>query len=238
MIVFDSEEIKKDQVCFLHIPKTGGKTLWDLFGRQQETIHVWHSKFFKQLSQPEFLTMLRDPVDRVISTYYYIKRYERDPLYKQFRNMSLEQFVEYIKNDKIPNKRFKSKKDLRNLRYRTVNLATRYLSGGDPNNIKQAKNNIKRNISLVGFTDMYFESLFFMKKRFNWDLSAVKKQNQTKNRPKVNAIPKRLIKTIETYNQYDIELYRWAKAKFLKDIDALDSQTRNEMEVWVRDMQG
>ncbi|MFC0562371.1 sulfotransferase family 2 domain-containing protein [Halalkalibacter alkalisediminis] len=164
MIQFNKEDLDQEElICFLHIPKTGGKTLWRLLDRQKDTFLVWHGKFFKQLNKPcTYFTMLRDPVDRVISTYYYIRRYERDPLHSQVKKMSLKEFVSYMNKEDLGNKPY-PKKDLRSIRFRTVNLATRYISVGDPLNLGKAKENINNYFSVVGCTDMYDEFLFFMK---------------------------------------------------------------------------
>ncbi|SFM08777.1 Sulfotransferase family protein [Gracilibacillus orientalis] len=233
MIIFDKEATTPENPVFLHIPKTGGKTLWDLFERQQDTIHVWHNRYFKEYQKPiRFFTILRDPADRVISTYYYIRSYERDALYQKVNNMPLQEFIEYMQNDKIENKLYK-KKDIRNIRYRTVNLATRYLSGGDPNDLEQAKKNITKHFDLVGFTDMYLESLFFMNKIHDWNFSSINRKNKTDNRPKIDEISPKIIQSIEQVNQHDKELYEWAKRKFHKKLTSLDKHTKKELNKWV-----
>ncbi|MBM7573681.1 sulfotransferase family 2 domain-containing protein [Aquibacillus albus] len=233
MIIFNKEVNKENSACFLHIPKTGGKTLWNLLSKQQDDIFVWHNRFFKELQKPiSFFTMLRDPVDRVISYYYYLRRYERSSLYYKVKDMSLQEFVDYVQNEEIENKPYK-KKDMRNIRYRNVNLATRYISGGDPEDLEKAKKNINNHFSFVGFTDMYVESLFFLKKIFDWEFSSIPKKNQTKNRPKLDEIPKEIIKSIEHVNQHDIELYKWAKKNFIKKIESIDTDTERELNEWI-----
>ncbi len=109
MIIFEKEVMEEEQpICMLHIPKTGGKTLWKILKKQQDTYHVWHRKMFKKLDKPvSFFTMLRDPVDRVLSTYYYIRSYEADPLHDILQDITLEEFVDYISNDQIKNIRYK-----------------------------------------------------------------------------------------------------------------------------------
>jgi len=231
LIIFDKEVNTKNALCFLHIPKTGGKTLWNLFEKQEKNILVWHSEYFKPLPYT-FFTMLRDPADRIMSTYYYIKRYKRDPLHKQVREMTLEDFIGYMCNENIVNKRYNSKNDLRNIRYRTVNLATRYLSGGDPDNIEKAKNNLNRYFSLVGITESYFESVFLMQKEFNLKFTQLIKINETKNRPKVEEISKKIIQKIIEINKHDSELYLLAKKLFYEKLNALSADEKIELNNW------
>ncbi|WP_018933573.1 sulfotransferase family 2 domain-containing protein [Gracilibacillus lacisalsi] len=231
MIIFDKEATNPENPVFLHIPKTGGKTLWDLFERQQDTIHVWHNRYFKDYPKPvRFFTFLRDPADRVISTYYYIRSYERDPLYQQVNDMPLQDFVEYMQNEKIENQPY-NKSDIRNIRYRTVNLATRYLSGGDSNDLERAKHHITKHFELVGFTDMYLESLFFMHQIYGWDIASINRKNKTNSRPEMDTIAPNIIQSIEQVNHHDKKLYEWAKQHFIKKLNQLDKE---ELTNWIK----
>ncbi len=234
MIIFDKEATNPENPVFLHIPKTGGKTLWDLFGRQQDTIHVWHNRYFKEYQKPiRFFTFLRDPAGRVISSYYYIRSYERDALYQKVNEMTLQEFVEYMQDEEIKNHRYK-KNDIRNIRYRTVNLATRYLSGGDPIDVEKAKRNISKHFDLVGFTDMYIESLFFIHEIYGWKFSAINRKNKTNSRPEMDNIDPNIIQSIEQVNHHDKELYEWAKQHFIKKLNSLDKDTQKELNKWIK----
>ncbi|WP_058307181.1 sulfotransferase family 2 domain-containing protein [Gracilibacillus massiliensis] len=234
MIIFEKEDMKEEQpICLLHIPKTGGKTLWKILNEQPETYYVWHKKMFKRLVNPvTFFTMLRDPVDRVLSTYYYIRAYEADPLHLPLQSITLREFVDYISDDQIENIRYEIG-DLRSLRFRSVNLATRYLSGGDPNALNKAKMNIKNHFSFVGITDMYSESLFLMKKRFNLHIQSVIVQNKTKNRPSLDSIAPDTIDKIKKINHTDIAVYEWAIKRFLSKLRSLSTQEQQELKAWL-----
>lgn len=234
LIVFENEKmIEKSPVCFLHIPKSGGKSLWAILKKQEDTFHIWHRKLFKELDKKvEFFTLLRDPVDRVISTYYYIRRYEEDPLHDKVLKLSLEDFVAIMEDERHKNIQYK-KKDIRSIRYRTVNLATRYLSGGDPNNIALAKYHAREHFSMIGFTDMYEESLFFLQKQYNLTIPTIPHRNQTNNRPSLQSHSQEIIKRIEKMNAHDIHLYNWAKARFEQRISSLDSKTKKEFDKWL-----
>ncbi|GAA0453979.1 sulfotransferase family 2 domain-containing protein [Alkalibacillus silvisoli] len=235
MIEFDQRPLNEtNPFIYIHIPKTGGKTMWHLFEQQEEQIHVWHNRYFRKLNEPAtYITMLRHPVDRVISTYYYIRQYERDPLYSKVKKMSLEQFVGWIQDESVENKRSKTKQDLANIRYRTVNLSTRYLAGGSPDAFHQAKKNLKKYFSFVGVIDYYLESLYMMQRMYGWNFREFTKQNVTKNRPHLSKVDPKLIKVIETYNQHDLMLYRFSKKRFNKQLELLNEQERYEMENWV-----
>ncbi|WP_431800927.1 sulfotransferase family 2 domain-containing protein [Halobacillus andaensis] len=235
MIHFNKEKLDLEKlVCFLHIPKSGGKTMWNILAAQEEEILVWHGKHFKKLKkQPVFFTMLRDPVERVISTFYYIKSYERDPLHEQVKDMSFEEFLTYMKADGIGNKQY-HKRDIRSIRYRTVNLATRYLSGGDPEGLKKANAHLKKYFKEVGLTERFSESLFFIKKYFGWHDIKIEHLNITQNRPKAHDIPPHIIKEIKRLNNNDIALYKQARKKFEARLSNLDEQQKIELQEWKR----
>ncbi len=115
-------------------------------------------------------------------------------------------------------------KKVRSLRFRSVNLATRYLTGGDPNSLGIAKKNIKKHFSVVGFTEMYAESLFLMKKQFNLQLKTITIQKKTDNRPSKSSISPTIIEKLKKINKNDIALYEWAKKDFLYKLRSLTDQ--------------
>src|SRR4030095_2657311 len=112
-------------IIFLHLPKTAGSTLARIIERQYKAnaiLHLYPSSFGEELaaipqnrmelvrivmghlyfgahaflSQPcTYLTMLRDPVDRVISHYNYVRHQPSHYLYHEACRMSLRDYVEF-----------------------------------------------------------------------------------------------------------------------------------------------
>ncbi|MGP4077635.1 sulfotransferase family 2 domain-containing protein [Halobacillus sp. K22] len=234
MIHFNKEDLDQEKlICFIHVPKTGGRTLWNLLDKQKVDIIVRHGTFFKKLNKPTtYFTMLRDPVDRVISTYFYMKSYEREPLLEQMQNVTLKEFVDYMGREDLGDRPF-HKKDLRNIRFRTVNMATRYLSGGDPNDYKKALKNMNDEMAFVGITDYYNESLYMLEKQFEWfHVKDMKKVNVTSKRLKVNEIPDDLIKEIKRLNDLDIKLYNKAKRDFISKLESFSADELKHLKKW------
>lgn len=233
MILFNDNTIKEDKInCFLHIPKTGGQTLWHVLKQQNETYLVLHGEYFRQFERPyTYFTMIRDPIDRVISTYFYISSYERDPLHKQVKKMSIEDFVDYIQY--AEDKKVFSINDLKSLRLRTSNLATRYISGGNPTDLQKAEENLKNHFSVIGLTEKFPESLFFLKKTYNWPNFTLKKRNITYGRKKIEEIPLEIINKIAAVNRFDIQLYEKVKAEFGIKLQNLDSNSKTELNQWM-----
>lgn len=233
MILFNDKKIMENKInCFLHIPKTGGQTLWHILKEQDETYMILHGEYFREFDKPfSYFTMIRNPIDRVISTYYYISSYMRDPLHEQVKKMTIEDFVDHIQEDE--NEREYAKNDLRSLRLRTANLATRYISGGNASNLEKAKINLNRHFTVIGLTERYLESLYLLKKTYNLSNFTYKKRNITNNRKKIEDIPLKIIDKIANVNRFDIQLYESVKNEFDFKIQNLDIHSKNELNKWI-----
>ncbi|MCQ6282351.1 sulfotransferase family 2 domain-containing protein [Bacillus sp. EB600] len=225
-----SQKYEDHVLIFMHIPKTAGITLRSIIKNQympEEVINTFehdtgfetieyrvrtenikcllsHHPFgiHKLVHKPfTYVTMLRDPVDRVISAYYYLHK----------NTDTLEEFKKKIDNVNL--KEFVTQDD-KDFQYFVNNMQTRIVSGEfDPKraNLNKAKDNFRDYFSVIGITEMFDESMNLMKEKFNWGDIHYTKQNVTKKRPLKENVPEEIIKLIEEKNQLDLELYRWVK---------------------------
>ena len=154
------------------------------------------------LSQPAtYITVLRDPVDRVISAFYFMRSYKLHPLYWKLRrnNWTLEDFVR---------------------RYQRENVQAKVVAGSDydapctPEILEKAKQNLGRYFSVVGLSERLEESLALMKLRFGWKLTSYSSFNVTRSRPRKDDLPKATLDLIREKNAFDIELYQCAREIF------------------------
>jgi hypothetical protein len=154
------------------------------------------------LSQPAtYITVLRDPVDRVISAFYFMRSYKLHPLYWKLRhnNWTLEDFVR---------------------RYQRENVQAKVVAGSEydapctPEILEKAKQNLRRHFSVVGLSERLEESLALMKLRFGWKLASYSSFNVTRSRPKKDDLPKATLDLIREKNTFDIELYQCAREIF------------------------
>ncbi len=152
--------------------------------------------------------MLRDPIERVISHYYYFKHVLNNKLANEY---SLEEF---------------SKLD------RFSNMQTHYITGDDPN-LEKAINNLKT-FAFFGITEMFKESLFLMKNTFGWETIDYSRGNVNNKKLKKESIPKETIEQIEKANLIDIQLYQWAKENLKNRIETLDKKSKIELATWVK----
>ena len=167
-----------------------------------------------------YITVLREPVDRVLSAFYFMRGYKLHPLYwrLKFGNYSLEDFVR---------------------RSRRENVQCKILAGADyykpctAEICERAKDNLRRYFSVVGLFERFEESLALMKLRFGWKLQRYSSFNVTPARPRKADIPRSTLDLIEENNSFDISLYECAAKLFQTAInthEAKVSQITRELE--------
>lgn len=167
--------------------------------------------------QPErpitYISMLRDPIDQVISHYYFLQTIflpRNDPNHILLKTS----FEEFIKMKQY------------------TNLQTLYIAGGSLD-LQMAKENITKHFKVVGITERFNESVFLMKKELGWKNIHYKKQNITPNRPSKDTLSRHVIDMIKKYNQLDIELYHYARQLLERKIASLDLQSKEELNQFV-----
>ena len=226
-------------LIFLHIPKAGGTTLNRIISRQYKSNTIFeigarpYENFqkFEQLSNvkrdeikylhghvpfglfdkslpvpPNYITMLRDPVDRIISHYYHTMDRASNLLYNEdtSKYMTLEEFAT---SGPIP---------------QLSNYQTRFISGIEDVNpfygnkpvnediLKIAKKNLSEHFTAVGIIEKFDKSLVLFQNILGWKNVNYTKQYVSKKRIPKEAVTEETMATIKKYNQYDIELYRFA----------------------------
>lgn len=173
--------------------------LWRLSKHRLKRFHVFkgHMMFglHEILPQPAtYITILRDPVDRVMSAFYFMRNYKLHPLYWKFRreNWTLEDFVTRLPRD---------------------NVQCKFIAGAvyeEPCTAEiceRAKENLVRHFSVVGLLERFEESLALMKLRFGWRLKNYSSFNVARTRPHKRELPKPTLDLIQERNRFDIELY-------------------------------
>jgi hypothetical protein len=174
------------------------------------------------LPQPAtYITVLREPVDRVISAFYFMRNYKLHPLYWKMRrgNWSLEDFVR------------------RSLR---ENVQCKVLAGAEYEKpctqeiCERAKENLLRYFSVVGLSERFEESLALMKLRFGWKLERYSSFNVTRSRPRKAEIPQSTLDLIAERNSLDLSLYELAAKVFQAAVERHGvevSQVAHELKV-------
>lgn len=151
-----------------------------------------------------YITMLRNPVDRAISSYYYRLSSRLHPQHRATKQLTLEQ---HIRTSPLNN------------------IQTRLLAGGagaadflvddcNAETLATAKDNLARHFSLIGLTERFDESLALAKLLFGWKITRYARFRVTQNRPKMETISPRVRDLIKDHCQFDIGLYQYATTLF------------------------
>jgi hypothetical protein len=148
-------------------------------------------------------TLLREPVDRILSHYFRLRGREENKRGK------------YASSPSPPDPTLD---DLLEGGYIHDNLQTRMLSGlaepfeeVDEEMLERAKRNLREELVFFGLTERFDESLVLAKWRLG--LGAILSRSDWRvdpTRPRGDAVPRKLVEAAERCNRYDIELYRYA----------------------------
>lgn len=155
-----------------------------------------------------YFTVLREPVERVISQYFYIRKNKQNPLHEKVvgGDLGLAEFVSSGISVGMHNG---------HVRWLAGELHAHGFDANCEQLLATAKRNIDAHFAVVGLTDRFDETLLLLGRKLGW-----------KRRPyytRENVAPKRRspgdfdaaeLDVVREYNRYDIELYEWARARF------------------------
>ena len=226
---------KNEALIFLHIPKTGGSTIYKVLERQYsraQTLRLESPEIarFKMLPAAQrgryrliqghlyfglhrfiprasiYITFLRRPVERVLSFYYYARSTPDHYLYSQLVTERL---------------------DLKTLLARELtselcNGQTRQLAGDeweDPERVvtRAALDRAQANLThfrVVGLLEEFDASLLLLRRAFGWHWPFYVKENVTKEKPDETFLDAETRGLIEEANRLDLELYEYARKLF------------------------
>jgi hypothetical protein len=183
----------------------------------------------EDFSRPStYVTMLRHPVERIISHYYYVLRMPKHYLYHEIKSKKMG-LAEYVTSG---------------VTSELANGQTRLLSGimktadvdfSDPrvssDVVEAARRNMREHFVAVGLAERFDESLILLKRLLGWGNIYYARENITKGRPAEREIPKETIRLIEKYNEADMELYESAQKMFderlREEVPALKSELKS-----------
>jgi hypothetical protein len=154
-----------------------------------------------------YFTLLRNPLERVISYYYFVRNKPDHYLYEEISvgEMDLAEFIE------------------RQGHIMLDNAQTRMLSGRwqeiafgecSRDHLAMAKQNLRDRFSVVGLVEHFDETLLLLKRTFGWRNVFYARQNVTRSHPPNSALPPATLALVAEVNQLDSELYRYAQTLF------------------------
>jgi hypothetical protein len=151
-----------------------------------------------------YFTILRQPIERVISYYYFVQREPEHYLYDYANTpgMTIQRYLE----DRVS--------------LQTDNFQTRLISGiwtdvgygeCDEATLALAKENLEKHFAVVGLTKRFDESLMLLKRTFGWGNVFYRWHNVTQGRPRRDTLPAETLAVLRAHNQLDLDLYAFAE---------------------------
>ncbi len=169
--------------------------------------HV-HLEFGDSIPNPtSYVTMLRHPVDRVISQYYYIARHPNHAKYDAIKGGNVD-LAEAVSTGLFP---------------MTDNGQVRVLFGIEQRNVghgqctvamlEAAKRNLTERFVAAGVTERFDETIQLLAHYFGWRKLYYTRRNVAPNRTTKDRLPKETARVLRDYNELDAQLYDFAVAR-------------------------
>ena len=208
-------------LVFLHIPKAAGTSLRSVIRRNYPPHMVLAVESYEDSSgaaeylqrggavtghlslhtyralniDADAITVLRDPIERLISLYFYARR--RGPQHRFAAHVgSFEAFAACGFED-------------------VHNGMTRQLSGTatapDADALARAKHNLAHELVAFGTHDHFDESLLLFQQRFGWRTIYCARENAAKRRPAMGELDRNALRLVERNNELDAELWEFAQ---------------------------
>ncbi len=150
-----------------------------------------------------YLTLLREPVDRVVSTYYYALRRPEIGAHRELveRGVSLHDYV------------------TGELSADVHEAQTRAVAGVGPGplgaeQLDRAVRNLAERFAVVGLCERFDETALLCRRVLGWQRVGYVERNRNRRRARLADVPARTIAAIRRRNPLDLELYSTAVARF------------------------
>lgn len=189
-----------------------------------------------------YVTMLRQPVSRMLSHYNIVRTFPAPyvstiPDEKDHLTLFEQQVRELRRPENTPANSLEAFLDM-SLASESVNIQTRMIGGFVPhdrfvppypllpeNALETAKKNLRDNISAYGLVERFDESILLMQSVFGWRNIYYTRENVRRGQPHGPLIAKATLRRIEQHCELDLELYGYAQALFVERLRDLPDLT-------------
>ena len=221
------------KLIFLHIPKNGGSTFRSVLTMQypfqnkydikrengkdfiefppdiRHKVKLLRGHCFYGIHQylpgdSQYITFLRDPVDRAVSFYYFTQNL-KGPAGKRARSLSLRDFALTGVSPELDNGQTR----------RISGIQTEYGSVGELH-FQEAINNIENHFVSPGILDLYDESLLMIARKLGWILPPFYIHHKVNAKRPNNIVPLSIQNEIRAANVWDMKLYERYRACILE----------------------
>ena len=178
-----------------------------------------------------YITVLRDPVERTLSQYYYLVR----PPGKRAGKAGAGFVPPWLPP---PPAGLTLEECLSERGYIPDNLQTRMLCGLvspydplPPQALEQAKRNLRERFAFVGTTERFEEFLAWLNHELGWPTVAYRRSNKNPSRPRQDDLPSDVLRVVEERNALDRELHAYAEELLAAKLASAGPELDLELEV-------
>lgn len=224
----------KKPVIFVHIPKAAGATLTEVMRSEYGRVHRVDGYALRGQGRAAreaeragtrafagnmpfgladrlrgsyaYVTLLREPVSRIVSHYRWVLRHPESPLWPPLASSQMT-LAEYAQSHPLQNL-------FNNGQTRVLGGWARSRMPADEGTLEAAKQNLEREFAVVGTVERFDDALEAMRRELGWEASGYRRLNvapPAQRAAEPDALTRR---EIEKRNALDMELYRWAAARF------------------------
>jgi hypothetical protein len=195
------ERIRQSIDAFLAVPEGERARYRFVLGHVGYGLH----EFLPQ--KVTYATFLRDPIERIVSYFYYVLRRPDHFLHDTARKLGLKDFARSDATAKL------------------ANGQTKYLAALDAQDATAAtlecvKRHVAERFAVVGLTEQFDASLLLLRRVARWGIPWYDRENVTRDRPRLSEIPHDALEAIVEHNRLDLELYSWARERFARERNA------------------
>lgn len=167
----------------------------------------------------KYISMLRDPVNRAISNFYYAKANKKHYLYQTIQkfNGDINRFIPEIHNWEYANPYCRT---FANPQFQIDKKISQ-------TNLEQSISNIDRDNAFVGLTEYFNESLFLLNKFCGIKYFCIPHENKNPTNIDKNLIKPETIAIIKQRNLLDYKLYNHVKKNLIAKIDSCKKENPN-----------
>lgn len=171
-----------------------------------------------------YITFLREPIQRIVSYYYYILSYRNHYLHQEIKSKSMS-LIDVLESGIA--------REFENSQTRRIAGYVRTPYGCPPDDMFDlAIAHMDQYFPVVGLTEQFDESLILMSNFCRWKLPYYTKLNTGKNKPVKQNISDETLKTIARFNELDIQLYEYASQKLQQQITSFGSAFSTQMKMF------